>query len=147
MTETPEHPARKRVLSQISETEKAMQNEREGILKKIRTDYTAAKEREDSLAAALNAQRKLANTTDQKLIQYKILKREVDSNKAAYEGMLNRLTDAGVSATFQASNIHVVEPAEVPISPVGPRRLAIAVLALSGGLVVGLAGAVLSEFL
>ena len=41
-------------------------------------------------------------------IQYNILKREVETNKDLYEGLLQRLKEAGVSAGLRSSNIHIV---------------------------------------
>ena len=146
LTETPEHPDRKHLLSEISQTEKALESERESIIRQIHADYTAAVEREKSLGAALDEQRKRANDIDRKMVEYNILKREVDSNKGVYDSLHNRLLDAGIAAGLKASNIRVVEPAEVPISPVKTHRAAIVLAALVGGLLVGVAAALLQEF-
>jgi len=42
-------------------------------------------------------------------VQYNILKREVDTNKQLYEGLLQRLKEASVSASLKASNIRIVD--------------------------------------
>src|SRR6266850_1253723 len=49
------------------------------------------------------------------------LKREVDTNKQLYEGLLQRLKEASVSASLKASNIRIVDSAEPPAKPVKPR--------------------------
>ena len=57
----------------------------------------------------------------ERAVQYNILKREVDTNKQLYEGLLQRLKEAGVSAGMNASNIRVVDAAVPPTRPVRPR--------------------------
>jgi len=54
-------------------------------------------------------------------VQYNILKREVDTNKQLYDGLLQRLKEASVSASLKASNIRIVDAAEPPTKPVKPK--------------------------
>jgi len=80
-----------------------------------------------------------ANTLNQNSIQNSILKREADSSKQIYDTMLQRLTEAGITAGLKSNNIHVVDPAEPPQIPYLPDRAADMLKALGGGLMLGLA--------
>src|SRR5208282_3455047 len=97
----------------------------------------AADARVKLLKEAVAAQSKEFNDIGEKSIQYNILKREVDTNRSIYEGLLQRLKEAGVSAGMKANNIRVVDQAEVPVRPAKPRVLLNIALGLFFGLGLG----------
>ena len=78
-------------------------------------------------------------------MQYNILKREVDTNKQLYEGLLQRLKEAGVSASLKASNIRIVDSAEPPARPVKPRIALNLMVAAFLGLGLGVCAAFFQE--
>jgi uncharacterized protein involved in exopolysaccharide biosynthesis len=145
LTETPEHPARKSLRSQISETEESLGKETDRIRSGIEASYAAAMEREDHIAKAIDMEGKPLNGTDEQMVHYRILKREADSNKEMYDGLLNHIREAGVSAGIQTAGLRIVEPAEVPMTPVKPRVIIHMLLAFALSVVVGAAAAVLHE--
>ncbi len=91
------------------------------IIHNIVDNYNSAKHRVNYLAKAIDEQKKVMNDQSKKLVQYNILKEAVDSNKELYEGMLERMKEAQVSAGLRASNIRIVDGAIVPKGPVKPR--------------------------
>src|SRR5208337_3688570 len=88
-----------------------------------------------------------ANLVAGRTVQYNILKREVDTNKQVYEGLLQRLKEAGVSAGMNASNIRVVDAAVPATKPIRPRPVLNLGLALLLGLGCGIGMAFLQEHL
>jgi polysaccharide biosynthesis transport protein len=146
VTFSPDYPSRKRKRSQIEEIEKAILNERIRVTEAIQVEYAAAVNRETLAADALERQREVVNLNNQNIIQYSILKREVDSDKQLYEGLLLRLNEAGVSADLRASNIRVVDNAEVPTKPVKPRKAINLAVSLVFGLLLGIGLAFLQEY-
>jgi capsular exopolysaccharide synthesis family protein len=102
---------------------------------------------EKYLEQALDEQKKIVNDIDEKSIQYNILKREVDTNKQLYEGLLTRMKEATVSAGVQASNVRIVDAAEVPKGPVKPRVFLNLALGLVLGTAVGVGLAFFQEYL
>jgi len=96
---------------------------------------------------AFEQQQNQANLVAGRAVQYNILKREVDTNKQLYEGLLQRLKEAGVSAGMNASNIRVVDEAVPPTRPVRPRPFLNLGLALILGLGCGIGVAFLQEHL
>ena len=146
-TFTPEYPRVKRLKSQVDEIERALQRERGAFAGRVADDYRAAANRKRLLDQAVAQQTREFNQIAEKSIQYNILKRETETNKQLYEGLLQRLKEASVSAGLRASNIRVVDPAEVPQYPARPRKLLNLALALMVGLTLGIGLAFFQEYL
>src|SRR6185369_8273140 len=91
-------------------------------------------------------QREVVNKTNQEIIQYNILGREVQSNRQLYDGLLTRLKEAGVSASLRASNIRVVDQANAPRIPVSPRHSMHLMIGLLVGLGFGVGLAFFQEY-
>jgi polysaccharide biosynthesis transport protein len=89
-------------------------------IEQARLDLEGAEVRRRLTLEALDQQKGLVNEFHNASIQYNILKREVDTNRNLYDGLLERLRQTGVMAGFQFGNIHVIEPGRprgVPDSP------------------------------
>ncbi|MBI3696995.1 MAG: polysaccharide biosynthesis tyrosine autokinase [Acidobacteria bacterium] len=147
VTFAPGYPKVERIRSQIEQLERALEAEKTRMLSAVRDNYLAAVEREKLLREAVVRQTRSVNLLGDDIIQYNILKRDAESNRQLYEGLLQRLKEAGVSAGLRASNIRVLDPAEVPETPYRPKKLENLLLALAVGLVVGVALAFVSEHL
>jgi capsular exopolysaccharide synthesis family protein len=146
-TFTSDYPKMKEVQSQIDEIESRLNKERKRAAQGIVDDYLAATRRESLVREAFEQQQNQANTVAARTVQYNILKREVDTNKQLYEGLLQRLKEAGVSAGMNASNIRVVDAAVPPTRPVRPRPVLNLGLTLLLGLGCGIGMAFLQEHL
>jgi capsular exopolysaccharide synthesis family protein len=129
------------VNNQLKEIDAQILLETKKVAAKIRGQYMAALQRENMLHDALEKQKQEANKLNESAIQYSILKRDLESNRQLYEGLLEKMKEAGVSAGLKSNNFRVVDLARVPTSPIEPnipRNLAFAfVLGLTSG--VGLA--------
>ena len=80
-------------------------------------------------------------------IRYSILKREVDTNRQLYDGLLQRLKEISVVGGVGINNISVVDKAQVPIYPYKPDLGGNLSTGLTIGLLVGLLVAWLLEHL
>jgi succinoglycan biosynthesis transport protein ExoP len=120
-TFTDNYPKVQQIQNQVVEIQAALQRERQRAAQRISNDYFAALRREALVQHAFADKQKQANVIAEKSVQYGILSREVESNKSMYEGLLQRLKEAGVSAGLKASNIRIVDPAKPPYKPVSPR--------------------------
>src|SRR5690606_24865599 len=100
--------------------------------------YQAATDRERSLQAQVDGLRGSFVDEQRATIQYNILRREVDTNRELYNGLLQRYKEIGV-AGVEASNALVIDMPKVsdePSSPSLPLNLALGLLAgigLAGG--------------
>jgi polysaccharide biosynthesis transport protein len=131
----PDYPKMKDIQSQIDRTQQFLEQQRQTAERHVADEYFAAVHREDLVSKAFAQEEKDAGVVAQKSVQYNILKRDVDTNKQLYEGLLQRLKEAGVSSALRASSIRVVDPAVPPVNPVKPR----VALNLAFGLLLGLA--------
>jgi succinoglycan biosynthesis transport protein ExoP len=128
-----DYPRVKEIQSQADEIAAAIQEQRKSAANQITNDYQAAVRREDLVRQALREEQKNMDQVAGRAVQYNILKREVDTNKQLYEGLLQRLKEASVSASLKASNIRVVDAAEPPTKPVKPKiQLNLGVAAILG---------------
>jgi succinoglycan biosynthesis transport protein ExoP len=144
-TFTSDYPKMKEIQSQIDQIERRLDAERKRAAQGIVDDYLAATRRENLVRAAFEQQQNQANLAAARAVQYNILKREVNTNKQLYEGLLQRLKEAGVSAGMNASNIRIVDAAVPPTRPVRPRPILNLSLALLLGLCLGVGTAFLQE--
>jgi polysaccharide biosynthesis transport protein len=146
-TFTSDYPKVKEIQSQIDEIQRRLNEERKRAVQGIVDDYLAATRRENLVRDAFEQQQGQANLVAGRTVQYNILKREVDTNKQLYEGLLQRLKEAGVSAGMNASNIRVVDAAVPATRPVRPRPFLNLGLAMLLGLGCGIGMALLQEHL
>jgi succinoglycan biosynthesis transport protein ExoP len=143
----PDYPQVKEIQSQIDEAQTTLSGERERAAKAITNDYRASVERENMLQQAFKDQQREADLIAEKSVQYNILKREADTNKQLYVGLLEKLKETGVSTSMKATNIRVIDPAYPPKKPDSPRIPLNLSLALLLGLSLGIGVAFLQEHL
>ncbi|HEX4642458.1 MAG TPA: polysaccharide biosynthesis tyrosine autokinase [Candidatus Acidoferrales bacterium] len=146
-TFTENYPKVKETQSQIVEIQESLERERWRAAQKISNDYFAALRREKLARQAFAARQAQANQVAEKSVQYGMLSREVDTNKSLYEGLLQRLKEASVSAGLNAGNIRVVDPGTIPYQPIAPNYPLNLGLASFLGLGLGMSVAFLKEHL
>jgi polysaccharide biosynthesis transport protein len=143
----PNFPKVLRITAQIKDLDEQITKERKGIVVQLRSDYNEAKAHEDLLNQRLDQQKAETNAMSEKMVQYNILKRDADANKALYEGLLTKLKEAGISAGLKSSNIRIVDPAMIPSTPARPAKTRNIALSFLVGLVGGIGLALLREYL
>jgi capsular exopolysaccharide synthesis family protein len=143
----PDYPEMKRLRNQMESIQKRLNAEISTIIAGIKTEYESSLRKESLLRAAFEEQKAKALEMKQKAIQYNILKRESDTNKELYKGLLQRMKEAGVSAAITASNIQVVDQAELPTIPYRPNKRLNLLLAAVVGLFLGVGLAFFFEYL
>ena len=110
-------------------------------------NYNTAQSHVELLQEALDKQKAEANDLAEKLVQYNILEHDAEANKQLYDGLLQKLKEATITAGLRSSNIRVVDPALVPTSPSRPQKARNILLALLVGLVGGIGLAIFREYL
>ena len=135
------HPDIIEIRSAIEDAERRLQVEVDKVVISVQNEYRTAVAQEVGLLAALEAQKEQSLELDRKAIDYRVLRRDVESNRQIYESLLQRSNETGVTENLGTSNIRIIDEAEVPRSPISPRRAANLLLGfLVGGLFgVGLA--------
>ena len=143
----PNFPKVKRLQAQLNSVAKSMDQEKQAIAQEIVTQYKTALQREDLLKQALNRQESTASQQAQKMVKYDILKREAETNQQLYNGLLQKLKEAGLSAGLRSSNVRIVDPAMIPPGPARPQKARDISLAVVVGLIGGVGLAFLREYL
>ena len=143
----PSYPKVVELENQLKQIQAATQAEVKKASRDIQGEYMTAVGREKMLRKAFEEQKQQANLLNQRAIQYSLLKRDADSNRQLYEGLLQRLKEAGMSAGLKSSNIQIVDPARVPTVPFSPNIPRNIELALMLGLGCGVAVAFVLEAL
>lgn len=137
----PSYPKLAQLNNQLKEVDTQIQAEMKKIASKVRGQYTTALRREGMLRDALEKQKQEANKLNESAIQFNLYKRDAETYRGLYEGILQKLKEAGVSAGLKSSNFRIVDtarPISSPVEPNVPRNLGFAlVLGLASG--VGLA--------
>jgi capsular exopolysaccharide synthesis family protein len=143
----PEYPEMVRIKSQMETVQNRLNGEINKIINGMNNDYESGLRRETLLRQAFEQQKVKAIEMKDKAIQYNILKREADTNRELYKGLLLRMKEAGVSAGITASNIQIVDQAELPTSPYKPNKRLNLLLAAVVGLFLGVGLAFFFEYL
>lgn len=109
----------------------------------VRAEYVAAKTAEDRLYSQVRSLEGATLHEQDRSVRYNTLAREADTNRSIYDGLLQRYRELNASAGITASNVSVIDTADVPISPSSPNPA----LNLAIGLVLGLMTAAFVVFL
>ena len=142
----PDHPRMMQLNNELGATRSKLAVEMSQVVQAIKNEYNMAKAQEENLKKALEAQKSDTQDMSDRNIQYRVLLRDVETNRALYENMLKSLKATTATENLPVINIRIVYPATVPgapVSPNKPRSLTIAAalgLALSFGLALGLEG-------
>ena len=143
----PNFPKVQRLQAQLKDLDQAIEKEKQKILDILESDFQEAQQRETLLTKVLDQQKAETNQMAGKLVEYNILKREAEANKALYEGLMTKLKETAISAGLRSSNIRVVDPAMIPSTPARPAKARNVALAFLVGLVGGIGLALMRECL
>lgn len=143
----PEFPRMLQLKAQIAEADAQIKAEIDAIAGSLRSQYEAALRQESLMRDKLAQTRKQVLDTQESSIDLNLLKREVDTNRQLYDGMLQRLKQVGVSSEVATNNVSIVDAAEPPVFPFKPSLRSNVMLGLAIGLVLGLALVLLLEYL
>jgi len=141
------HPIMIALNQEIKDLRKQKFHEIKNIVSSMKTNYEVALSQERTLQNAMGLSQDETINRDKIAIQYQVLQQEVDSNRQLYDMLLKRLKETNVSEENRTINIHVVDYAEVPKSPVKPKPKRNLLLAVIMGLFMGGGMAFFIEYL
>ena len=108
------------------------------VVESIKARYNAAVERENELRTEFEQEKAQAMALKDASLREAVLERDVETNRALYQSVLERMKTLGVASESQMTNITLVDPAEIARSPSSPKiKLTLVVsgfLALLSGL-------------
>ncbi len=134
----PSYPKVAELNNQLKQLDTEIQNETTKVINGVRDQYEVALQHEKLLSADFEDQKQQANKLNESAIEYSMLKRDLDTSRQLYEGLLEKMKEAGVSAGLRSNIFRIVNTARVPTAPSEPnipRNLSFAfALALTSGI-------------
>ena len=104
----------------MDQVKEALDRESRRVAAGIETEFEHLKKEEQLLQQQLQAQKEDLLTLKDRSIQYNILKREWETNKELYTGLLERMKEVGVAAGMEINNIAVIDRAKIPVQKHSP---------------------------
>jgi polysaccharide biosynthesis transport protein len=146
----PEYPEMNALRERINSLDRAITGEKRSS-KSTQADalnaaYRAAVQKENELVGKVDALKSQLLELRNRSIDYNILQRDVDTNRVIYEGLLQQYKEVGVTDGVGENDVAIVDKAQVPGGPVSPNIPLNLILGLLAGVVVGIGGAFLIEF-
>lgn len=133
----PDYPPARALQSQISQLDRSIVREEGRVSGSVQAEYRQAAERENALRQRVEGLKSTYLDVRRRSIQYNIFQQEVDTNRALYDGLLQRFKEIGVASGVGVNNVAIVDPADVPQRPSSPRMLLNLAAALLAGLAIG----------
>ena len=143
----PEYPEMQQIKGRIDELERQIENEYQAVRVSLRAEYDAAVAHEKMLEEQLNVLRTETLDTSKRSIQYNTLQREADTNRQLYDSLLQRYKQVSAASDVRPNNISIDDRAQVPGGPFSPNLTRNVAVSLMLGLLLGIALALLVEFL
>jgi polysaccharide biosynthesis transport protein len=143
----PGYPHLDQVKTQLDETRSKLAHEIKTVVEGINSAYFAAAGKERELRAQMNKQKADALALKDAAVEYAILAREADTNKHLYDSVLARFKEIHVAGEIPASNVSILDQAEIPQLPSLPKKRVNLMLGALLGLMGGLGLALLLEHL
>src|SRR5271169_2248617 len=141
----PSYPKIAQLNNQLKEIDHELQVETNKAVDHLKGRYLGALQRENMLRDAFDKQKQEANRLNESAIEYSILKRDLDSNRTLYEGLLEKMKEAEVTAGLRSNNFRIIDAARVPTYPSEPNIPRNLSFALVLGVITGVGLAFLLE--
>ncbi len=141
------YPRVKTLKAQINELEQSIIQLEKAQIGRSQKEYDAAQNNESKLRGALDKQEHDAYGKGEKAIEYELARRNYETNRLLYDGLQQRLQEAGIMSGLRSTAIHVIDSADTPVSPSHPRTKVNIASGGGIGLLIGLCFAVLLEAL
>lgn len=143
----PGYPKMMQLEAQIGELQAKIDEEVGNVRSAITSAYEGARHKEAMISSKLQQAKSSMLGLQDRSIQYNVFKRDADTNRQLYEGLLQRYKEVGVAGGIELNNIAIVDKAEIPNRPFKPKLSINVLIAAFLGLFGGVALAFLFEHL
>ena len=143
----PGYPDMVQLQSRINELSGEIARETASISEGLKARFQAKVREEVQLRLRIQEVKNDALALQDRSTDYETLKREVETNRELYDGLLQRMKEVGVAAGVGENNVSVVDAAQVPPQPYKPSLAMNLAIALALGLFLGTGLAFLLETL
>jgi capsular exopolysaccharide synthesis family protein len=133
-THLEDYPTVRQKRAQLAKLDSELQLAASAVRSSIRAEYLAAQNTERELLAQLQRLKGESLLEQDKTVSYALLKREADTNRTLYDGLLKRYNELNATAGISSSNVSIIDTAERPLSPTSPNLIKNLAIALISGL-------------
>ena len=141
------HPKMVAIESELSDLQKRKIKEVKRVVNSLGNEYKLAVAREESLKKALERQKNESLEMNKKAVQYGVLRRQAESSRNMYELLVKRFKETSLTEEMKTGNIRIIDKAEIPRSPVKPKKKLNLMLSMVVGLTMGIGLAFFLEYL
>ena len=128
------HPNVRQLRAQLKVIDGQLNLAAQNMRSAAQADFEAAVTTERQLTAQVNALKTDTLAEQDRSVQYNLLAREADTNRALYDGLLQRYKELNASAGISTSNIAIIDRADPPTGPSSPNLMKNLAYALLAGL-------------
>lgn len=139
------YPPLKTLKAQIDQTERTRTQQEAAETARAQKELDAAVANENMLRDRFNEQEQKVYGNGEKAIQLEFARSEYEANRLLYDGLQQRLQEAGIMAGLHSSSIHIIDSADIPTYPSSPRKHLNLAIGMCGGFICGLVLALILE--
>lgn len=140
-------PAVLQIKKEIQEFRNQIKREAEAALKAMNKDLEIARNQEKQALNRLNLAKERLHKLNEKSIDYNMLQRDEEKERAVHDMLLARAKEMQLVAEETQENIHFVDRAIKPLYPVKPNKTLLLIVGIVGGIIFGVGLAFLVNLL
>lgn len=138
-TYKPSYPTMVQIKNKMNELDRQLAAEVNTLKGSYKAAYENALNQENEIKKRIDTLKEEVLDLQKRSIQYNILKREVDTNRQLYDGLLQRFKEVDIAGGVGTNNVFVVDKAELPGGPSSPNLSRALMISLLIGLGIGCA--------
>lgn len=143
----PLYPQVVTVRAELADIRRGIKSEVDRIITNVKSEYEVSQKREQSLQDSIDRLTGVATQNDESRIRLRELERDAETTRSLYQSFLSRFKETREQTTLEASDSRVISQATAPPVPSSPRKSVYYGLGLVLGLLFGVMGAFLLDYI
>ena len=141
----PNYPEAKQLKAQLADATREVAKEESRIVEQAKMSFDAAQRNQAMTSKALANQKDRVFQKRNDMVEYQLLLHDFQASRALYEGLVQRLREAGVLSGIESGDVDLVDLPTLPITPAGFGPLPLMVITLALGAVLAFITAMFLE--
>ena len=141
----PNYPEAKQLKAQLADATREVAKEESRIVEQAKMSFDAAQRNQAMTSKALANQKDRVFQKRNDMVEYQLLLHDFQASRALYEGLVQRLREAGVLSGIESGDVDLVDLPTLPITPTGFGPLPLMVITLALGAVLAFITAMFLE--
>jgi polysaccharide biosynthesis transport protein len=141
----PNYPEAKQLKAQLADATREVAKEESRIVEQAKISFDAARRNQAMTTKALARQKDSVFKKRNDMVEYQVLLHDFQASRALYEGLVQRLREAGVLSGIESGDVDLVDLPTLPITPTGFGPLPLILITLVLGAVLAFITAMFLE--